>query len=66
MEATRASQGCPDVGRRPRREADDADDASEKESPAAAPADLYDVLGYRASGSSVTTQQWLSMRCLSF
>ena len=65
MEATRASQGCPDVGRRPRREADDADDASEKESPAA-PADLYDVLGSRAVGSSVTTQQWLAIRCISF
>jgi hypothetical protein len=61
MEATRASQGRPDVGSRPRRDADAADAATETES-----ADLYDVLGYRASGSSVTTQQWLSMRCLSF
>ena len=55
-----------DMGRRPRREADADDDATEMEAVPAAPADLYDVLGYRTAGSSVTTQQWLSMRCLSF
>jgi len=66
MEVTRASQGRPDVGRRPRREADADDDATEMEAAPAAPADMYDMLGYRAHGSSVTTQQWLSMRCLSF
>jgi len=66
MEVTRASQGRPDVGRGPRREADADDDASEMEAAPAAPADMYDMLGYRAHGSSVTTQQWLSMRCLSF
>ena len=66
MEVTRASQGRPDVGRRPRREADADDDATEMEAAPAAPADLYDVLGYRAVGSSVTTQQWLAIRCISF
>ena len=66
MEVTRLAQPRPDVGRRPRREADADDAATEMEAAPAAPADLYDVLGYRASGSSVTTQQWLAMRCLSF
>jgi hypothetical protein len=66
MEVKRASHTRPDVGRRPRREADADDDATEMEGTPAAPADMYDMLGYRGSGSSVTTQQWLSMRCLSF
>ena len=66
MEVTRASQGRPDVGRRPRREADADDDATEMEVAPAELADLYDLLGYRDVGSSVTTQQWLSMRCISF
>jgi hypothetical protein len=52
----------PDLRQPPRRE---ADAATEVETPPEVPADLYDILGYRAAGSTVTTQQWLSMRCLS-
>ena len=63
MEVMRLHQARPDMGRRPRREADAEDDATEME---AAPADFYDVLGYRDVGSSVTTQQWLSMRSIRF
>ena len=66
MEVTRASKGRPDVGRRPRREADADDDATEMEAAPAAPADMYGMLGYRDAASAVTTQQWLAMRCLSF
>jgi len=66
MEATRLDQTRPDIGRRPRREADADDDATEMEAAPEAPADMYDMLGYRAVGSSVTTQQWLAIRCISF
>ena len=66
MEVSRATQTRPDVGRRPRREADADDDATEMEAAPAAPADLYDMLGYRGPKGTVTTQQWLAMRCLSF
>ena len=62
----RLHQARPDMGRRQRREADAEDDATEMEAAPAAPADLYDVLGYRGSQSTFTTQQWLSMRCISF
>ncbi|MEX0502003.1 hypothetical protein AB3X55_00235 [Alphaproteobacteria bacterium LSUCC0719] len=62
----RLHQARPDMGRRQRREADAEDDATEMEAAPAAPADLYDVLGYPGSQSTVTTQQWLSMRCISF
>jgi len=66
MDVMRLHQARPDMGRRQRREADAEDDATEMEAAPAAPADLYDVLGYRGSQSTVTTQQWLSMRCISF
>ena len=61
------TQSHPEMERRPRREADADDDATAQEEAApAAPADLYDMLGYRGLKSTVTTQQWLAMRCLSF
>ena len=66
MDVMRLHQARPDMGRRQRREADAEDDATEMEAAPAAPADLYDVLGYRGPKSTVTTQQWLSMRCISF
>jgi len=66
MDVMRLHQARPDMGRRQRREADAEDDATEMEAPPAAPADLYDVLGCRGSQSTVTTHQWLSMRCISF
>jgi len=66
MDVMRLHQARPDMGRRQRREADAEDDATEMEAAPAAPADLYDVLGYWGSQSTVTTQQWLSMRCISF
>ena len=66
MEVTRSAQTRPDPGRRQRREADADDDAIEMEAAPAAPADLYDMLGYRSPKATVTTQQWLAMRCLSF
>jgi hypothetical protein len=66
MDVMRLHQARPDMGRRQRREADAEDDATEMEAAPAAPADLYDVLSYRGSQSTVTTQQWLSMRCISF
>ena len=56
-------QARPDMGRCTRHEADAEDDVTEME---AAAADLYDLLGYRGPKSTVTTQQWLSMRCISF
>ena len=52
--------------RRPRREADADDDATEMEAAPAAPTDLYDMLGYRNPKGTVTTQQWLAKRCLNF
>ena len=66
MDVMKLHQARPDMGRRPRTEADAEDDATEMEAAPAAPADLYDVLGYRGSQNTVTTQQWLSMRCISF
>jgi len=66
MDVMRLHQARPDMGRRQRREADAEDDATEMEAAPAAPADLYDVLGYRGPKSTVTAQQWLSMRCISF
>ena len=66
MEVMRSAQTRPDVGRRPRREADADDDATEMEAAPAAPADLYGMLGYRDAANAVTTQQWLAMRCISF
>ena len=62
----RLHKARPDMGWRQRHEADAEDDATEMEAAPAAPMDLYDVLGYRGSQSTVTTQQWLSMRCISF
>jgi len=66
MDVMILNQARPDMGRRQRREADAEGDATEMEAAPAGPADLYDVLGYRAVGSSVPTQQWLLMRCISF
>ena len=48
-----------------RSDMDAADDAPDIDGAPAAPADLYDMLGYRGTGSTVTTQQWLAMRCIS-
>ena len=65
MEVTSLAQARPDLRRRPKGERDAAaDDSDDMESPAAGPADLYDVLGYRRSASTITTQQWLAMRCI--
>ena len=66
MDVTRLAQTRPDVGRRPRRGADADDDATEEEAAPAAPTDLYEMLGYRGPKGTVTTQQWLAIRCLSF
>ena len=66
MEIARAAQTRPDLGRRTRREADADDDADEMQAAPVAPADMYDMLGFRQGGGAVTTQQWLSMRLLEF
>lgn len=66
MDVMRLHEARLDMGRRQRRDADAEDEATEMEAVPVAPADLYDVLGYRGPKSSVTTQQWLSMRCISF
>jgi len=66
MDVMRLHKARPDMGWRQRHEADAEDDATEMEAAPAAPMDLYDVLGYRGPKSTVTTQQWLSMRCISF
>ena len=60
------TQTHPDMERRQRREADATDDTADIEGASAGPADLYDMLGYRGTGGTVTTQQWLALRCLSF
>ena len=44
---------------------DATDDATDIDGAPAAPADIYDMLGYLGAGSTVTTQQWLTMRCIS-
>ena len=66
MEIARAVQTRPDLGRRPKREADADDDAEEMQAAPAAPADTYDMLGFRKAASAVTTQQWLAIRLLEF
>ena len=66
MDVMRLHEARLDMGRRQRHDADAEDDATEMEAAPAAPADLYNVLGYRGSQSKVTTQNWLSMRCISF
>ena len=63
MDMLRLHQARPDVERRQRRDVDAEDDATEME---VAPVDLYGVLGYHGLESTVTTQQWLSVRCISF
>ena len=60
------TQTHPDMERRQRREADATDDTADIGGASAGPADLYDMLGYRGAGGTVTTQQWLALRCLSF
>ena len=62
MDVMKLHQARPDMGRRQRREAD----ATDMEAAHAATADLYVVIGYRGPKNTVTTQQWLSMRCISF
>ena len=66
MEVARTAQTRPDLGRRTRREADADDDADDMQAVPAAPADMYDMLGFRQGVGTVTTQQWLSMRLLEF
>ena len=66
MEIARAVQTRPDLGRRPKREADADDDAEEMQAAPAAPADMYDMLAFRKADSTVTTQQWLAIRLLEF
>ena len=66
MDVLRLRQARPDMAWRQRSEADAEDDGAEMESAPAAPVDLYDVVGDRGSQSTVTTHQWLSMRCISF
>lgn len=57
MDVMSLNKARPDMRRRQRSEADAEDDATEMEAAPATAADLYGVLGYRAVGSSVTTQQ---------
>lgn len=59
------TQTNPDMERRHLREVDATDDTADIDGAPAIPADLYDILGYRGTGGTVTTQQWLAMRCLS-
>ena len=66
MEVARTAQTRPDLGRRTRHEADADDDADDMQAVPAAPADMYDMLGFRQGVGAVTTQQWLSMRLLEF
>ena len=62
MDVLRLYQARLDMERRQQRDADAEDDATEME---VAPADLYCVLGYHGLESTVTTQQWLSVRSIS-
>ena len=66
MEIARALQTRPDLGQRTKREAEADDDAEEMQVVPAAPADMYDTLGFRKAASAVTTQQWLAIRLLEF
>ena len=59
------TQTHPDTERRQRRLVEADDNAIDVEAPSKDSADLYDMLGYRGTGGTATTQQWLAMRCLS-
>ena len=60
------TQTHPDMERRQHHRADADDNAIDVETPSKDPVDFYDMLGYRGAGGTVTTQQWLAMRCISF
>ena len=58
------TQARPDIGRRPRKDADGDDKPQDKDDEAAA-CDLYGILGYRAPHApTITTQQWLAVRLI--
>ena len=64
MEVMPMTQARPDMGRRPRKDAEGDDEAQDKDGEAAA-GDLYGMLGYRASRTpAITTQQWLAFRLI--
>ena len=56
MEVARTAQTRPDLERRTRSEADGDNDANDIQTPPVAPADIYDMFGFRQGYSAVTTQ----------
>ena len=58
------TQARPDMGRRPRNDAESDEEAQDKDGQSAAGA-LYGMLGYRAPRTpTITTQQWLAFRLI--
>ena len=58
------TQARPNMGRRPRNDAESDEEAQDKDGQSAA-GDLYGMLGYRAPRTpTITTQQWLSFRLI--
>ena len=58
------TQARPDMGRRPRNDAESDEEAQDKDGQSAA-GDLYGMLGYRAPRApTITTQQWLAFRLI--
>ena len=65
MRVEAAKQASQNHGRQNKREADVAEEAPEGGAAPTAPADLYDILGYRPSFmSGATTQQWLAVKLI--
>ena len=65
MRVEAAKQASQNHGRQTKREADVENDAPENGAAPTAPADLYDILGYRSSFlSGATTQEWLAVRLI--
>ena len=64
MEVMPMTQARPDMGRRPRNDAEGDEEAQDKDGQSAA-SDLYGMLGYRAPRTpTITTQQWLAFRLI--
>lgn len=58
------TQARPDIGRRPRKDAEGDDNPQDKDGEATA-SDLYGILGYRTPHApAITTQQWLAVRLI--
>ena len=58
------TQARPDMGRRPRNDAESDEEAQDKDGQSAA-GDLYGMLGYRAPCTpAITTWRWLAFRLI--